>query len=148
MSELGGTLATCQHVRMMRVQRKQRAAILHDEPHALRRDPGAELVVHALNPARDVAVFIHHGQIGGVAADRVAVRHQVIDNVITDDDRVRAVLLVRRGEASAQHHVQIRDRRHVPGPATNAGIRAGVILINHLAARAQHRADLCTRDGL
>ena len=60
-------LAAGEHVGMLGIERESGAAILQSEAHAVDRDAGTEIAEDALNPARDVAVVVDHGQIGGIA---------------------------------------------------------------------------------
>ena len=71
-------LSTGEHVGMLGIEIETRAAILQHKAHAFHGDARAEAGIYALNPTSDVAVFIHDGEVGCVASDRVAGVHLAV----------------------------------------------------------------------
>ena len=62
-----GPLARRERIRVRRVQFEQPAAILQREAVIVHHHARPEVLVHALNQRRDVALAIHHGEVDGIA---------------------------------------------------------------------------------
>src|SRR5258705_470319 len=133
------TLARCQHVRVVFVEREERAAILQREAGASRHQPAAEPLVDALNERHDVAVAIDCGKIDRVAAvargDRI------------DRDRLGSHgRRVRPDQPRARFRsLLVHERRHRDAPELRIGgvpqhVRVGALLgLDHHVQRCGGR---------
>ena len=132
-------LARSEHVRMVGLQREQRAAVVQHEAGSRRHDAAAEARIQALNQRDDVAVLVDGGQVDRVAAARVG---QAVERDGLHVARGACAGSIRRARSFARSLLSMRRHRHRREPrirhvAQHVGIRELLRLDHHVqGARA------------